>query len=95
MSPEHSETESVGEENKSDSQDDDNIGDSEQSKRKKIVKRPLSWRSQVFTDHLASLDRKWARRANVRSKAMAKVRHEGNFILCEPPEEIPAWMKRH
>ena len=65
------------------------------AKEKKIVKRPLSWRSQAFTDHLESLDRKWARRANVRSKAMAKVRHEGNFILCEPPEEIPAWMKRH
>jgi hypothetical protein len=95
MSPENSETEAERAENDtndSDSEDDEN---NEQGQRKKIVRRPLSWRSRSFTDHLASLDRKWGRRATVRSKAMAKVRHQGNILLCEPPEGIPDWMKRH
>ena len=89
MSPENSETESEQEGDECNS--DDEV---ESTKSRRIVKRPLSWRSRSFNDHLDSLDRKWDRRSTARSKAMSKIRQIGGMLQCEPPEGLPNWMKR-
>ena len=61
--------------------------------KKKIVARPLSWRSQQFTDYLASFDRKHNRRKSSKSTMMTKERIQGQAMMCDPPHGIPNWMK--
>ena len=94
MSPEYSETESEQDDEEESSQDENEVNSHHIQEKRRIVRRPLSWRSWAFNDHLASLDRKWSRRATVRSKAMAKERQEGGTLQCEPPDWLPSWMKR-
>lgn len=88
MSPEVSENEQV----QRDSDQEDS--DEENPVKKSIVVSPLGWRSPRFNEVLHSLDRKWLRRATERSRTMMKSRREGPEINAEPPEGIPAWMKR-
>ena len=88
MSPEESETDS--ENGAEDSEEDEERQES--GSKKKIVVRSLSWRSKKFSDVLASLDRKWNRRASVKSKAMARPRHAGQMLECNPPEGFSNWM---
>jgi hypothetical protein len=91
MSPEESETDS---ENGGEVSDEDDVNDEQQLRvtNKKIVVRPLSWRSKKFTDVLESLDRKWNRRASTKSRAMARPRHAGQPVRSNPPEGISSWM---
>lgn len=89
MSPEESETES---EPSNDEESEEEEGETRQ-KKKKIVVRPLSWRSQRFNDYLASFDRKHNRRKSSKSTMMTKERTQGQVIVCDPPHGIPNWMK--
>lgn len=91
MSPEESETES---EESGDNSGDELNGTPPQKKKSLVVRRP-SWRSQRFNEHLESLDRKSNRRASCKTKSMVRPRHEGAVLTCENPEGIPNWMIRH
>ena len=61
--------------------------------RRKIVVRRPSWRSALFNEVLASLDRKSARRQTDKARAMCKDReYADHTIECVVPEGLPAWM---
>ena len=62
--------------------------------QKKIVVRPLSWRSDRLMNMLYSLDRKWLRRCTPQSRRMQKKRHAGAVLSQEAPEAMPNWMLR-
>jgi hypothetical protein len=83
------------EDEREESSDDDNIQERERTKKKKLVVRPLSWRSPKFSEALASLDRKWNRHASEKSKTMAKPRCQGQVVECHPPEGISNWITQH
>lgn len=91
MSAEESNTDS---ENSIDeaSSDDECADGRSKPPQKKIVVRPLSWRSDKYTEILRKLDRKSRRRASPASKAMEKHRFEGPVVVCEPPEGTFDWM---
>ena len=96
MSPEELETESEqsDEENSSENESNATAPTAPQKKKRLVVRRP-SWRSQRFNEHINSLDRKSNRRASCKTKSMARPRHEGAVLDCEHPEGIPTWMIRH
>ena len=88
MSPEESVTESEAE------SDENSEGEQETTtKKKKIVVRPLSWRSQRFNEYIASLDRKANRRKSSKATTMTRPGVEGDALLCDPPEGIQNCMK--
>ena len=75
MSPEASEEDTVEDNDNSASE---NENDSPQDRRK-IVTRPLSWRSERFASLLNSLDRKWIRKCSPKARSMMKKRY-----VCAP-----------
>ena len=91
MSPEESKTES---EESEDNSGDELNGTPPQKKKRLVVRRP-SWRSQLLNEHLESLDRKSNRQASCKTKSMARPRHQGAVLTCEHPEGIPNWMICH
>jgi hypothetical protein len=90
MSPEESEEE----ENDSNSSETD---EDEQPRPKNIIirVRPLSWRSERFTNLLSSLDRKHSRKISERARAMTKKRANGNVLEQRAPDTVPAWMVKN
>ena len=90
MSPEASEEDTVEDNDNSASE---NENDSPQDRRK-IVTRPLSWRSERFTCLLNSLDRKWIRKCSAKARSMMKKRYVGAPVAKQAPDHIPNWMRR-
>ena len=86
MSPEISEEE--------DAEHDDSGSDNEDVGEKKIVTRPLSWRSERFTNILNSLDRKWLRKCSAKARSLVKKRYVGATLTKQVPDDMPNWMRR-
>ena len=86
MSPEESETDS--ENGAEDSEEDEERQERAGAKRKLLYDHCHGG----VKSFLMFLDRKWNRRASVKSKAMARPRHAGQMLECNPPEGISNWM---
>ena len=88
MSPEQSvEEEDDGSDDSESDEDERHTG-----KSKVIRVRPLSWRSDRFTNILKSLDRKYLRKISERARSMIQTRKEGETLEGDAPVDAPAWM---
>ena len=88
MSPEQSEEEE--DEGSDDSESDE---DERHTGKSKVIRvRPLSWRSDRFTNILKSLDRKYLRKISERARSMIQTRKEGETLEGDAPVDVPAWM---
>ncbi|CAB4042389.1 Hypothetical predicted protein, partial [Paramuricea clavata] len=90
MSPENSEDEPLAENDEADSDEEAPMP----ARKKSIVVSPLAWRSERFKEILVSLDRKWLRRCNERSRTMMKEKRVGPELNQPTPEGIPLWMRK-
>lgn len=63
----------------------------EVSKKKRLIRHQLPWRSEDFEDMLKSLDRKLDRRRDARSKGMCLEVEIGGISEREKPTNLPEW----
>ena len=90
MSPENSESE-----RENDAVDSSDEEDQSTTTKRKIVVRPLPWRSDKYNELMNTLDRKWFRRSSEKSRGMMKPRFKGAPLRnSEPPADIPAWIRK-
>lgn len=72
----------------------DEEGMAQVTRRKILIKRPLSWRSEMANGFMESLDRKTKRRLSGRSHTMLLERRTGAPSTRQPPAEAPEWAIR-
>ena len=90
MSPENSEDEPAEGNDEADSDEEAPMP----ARKKGFVVSPLAWRSERFNEILVSLDRKWLRRCNERSRTMMKEKRVRPELNQPTPEGIPLWMRK-
>ena len=77
-----------------DAEHDDPGSENEDLGEQIIVTRPLSWRSEWFTNILNSLNRKWLRKCSAKARSLVKKRYVGATLTKQVPDDMPNWMPR-
>ena len=63
------------------------------TRRKKLIKKRATWRSEEFQEYICSLDRKIERRRTERGKVMVLDSEYGEDSKRSAPDDCPEWAR--